>query len=174
MFFLCDFFKLVFSNPRQFLQETKRFASVKDSSTFSALCDLLETFKKVFRIFFPQFSVFLKVFRWERCFFAVSGWEKNRFSILMRISSGIFWSCKIDQILKLSFYPWLSVRYCLFGFLLKSSKLSSQVTRCLRSTASPLCYIWCRKFSWLVLFKFEPDTSTICPVILLFPLTMLK
>ena len=45
-----------------------------------------------------------------------------------RIPLGIFWGCKIDEILTLlSFFPWLSVWYCLFGFLLKSSQFSSQV-----------------------------------------------
>ena len=46
----------------------------------------------------------------------------------MRIPSGIFWGCKIDEILTLlSFCPWLSVWYCLFGFLLKSSEPQLQV-----------------------------------------------
>ena len=51
VFFLCDFFKNLFSSkPPQFLQETKRFASVKNSSRFSALCDLPETFiEKIFQ-----------------------------------------------------------------------------------------------------------------------------
>ena len=36
-----------------------------------------------------------------------------------------FLSCEIDQIVTLlSLYPWMSVWYCLFGFLWKSSKLS--------------------------------------------------
>ena len=52
------FKKICFTEaPPQLLPETKRFARVKDSSRFSALCDLLETIS----IFFPQFS-FLKVF----------------------------------------------------------------------------------------------------------------
>ena len=48
-------------SPPHFLQETKRFASVKDSSTFSTLCDLPKTIKKFsknFENFFPQFSGF--------------------------------------------------------------------------------------------------------------------
>ena len=47
--------------PPQFLPETKRFAKVKDSSRFSALCDLPETIKSIFEKFrkkIPQFSVF--------------------------------------------------------------------------------------------------------------------
>ena len=51
--------------PPQFLPETKRFARVKDSSRFSALCDLPKTIKNIFekfRIFFSIFC-FLKVFR---------------------------------------------------------------------------------------------------------------
>ena len=60
VFFVCDFFKNLFHrSPPQFLPETKRFARVKDSSRFSALCDLLETIKNIFVfIFFLQFSVF--------------------------------------------------------------------------------------------------------------------
>ena len=59
VFFLCDFFEIRFHrSPPQFLQEAKRFAS----ETFSALCDLPETYiKKVFGKFrkkILQFSVF--------------------------------------------------------------------------------------------------------------------
>ena len=50
--------------------------------------------------------------------------EEKLFSSLMRIPSGIFWRCKIDEILTiLSFCPWFSVWYCLFGFLFKSSQV---------------------------------------------------
>ena len=35
----------------------------------------------------------------------------------MRIPSGIFWRCKIDEILTMSFYTWFSIWFCLFGFL---------------------------------------------------------
>ena len=131
MFFLCDFFKTRFHrSPPQFLQETKRFASVKDSSTFSALCDLPETFiKKILGKFRKIFSInfLLKVFRWERWVFAVSSWGIMIFET-SAYPFGYFWGCKIDEILALlSFYPWLSVWYVLFGFLLKSSQLFSQV-----------------------------------------------
>ena len=57
--FLFDFLKKLFHRffP-QFLPETKRFARVKNSSRFSALCDLPETIKKIFENLFPQLSVF--------------------------------------------------------------------------------------------------------------------
>ena len=61
-FFLCYFFLICFHrSPPQFLLKMKRFASIKDSSRFSALCDdLPETFfKKIFDFrFFPLFFCF--------------------------------------------------------------------------------------------------------------------
>ena len=49
-FFYATFFSNLFSSKPQFSLETKRFASIKHCSRFSALCDLLETFiKKIFR-----------------------------------------------------------------------------------------------------------------------------
>ena len=60
-FFLCYFFSNLFhrSPPPQFLLEMKRFASIKDCSRFSALCDLPETIKNIFENFFLNF-LFLK------------------------------------------------------------------------------------------------------------------
>ena len=60
----------------QFLQETKHFANVKDSSMFSALCDIPETFIKIFEKFFLQFSVFEKFSVRKNGFFAVSSWGR--------------------------------------------------------------------------------------------------
>ena len=49
VFFLCDFLKICFTEaPPQFLPEPKHFARVKDSSRFSALCDLPDTIKNIF------------------------------------------------------------------------------------------------------------------------------
>ena len=66
-FFYATFLKICFTEaPPQFLPETKRFARVKDSSRFSALCDLPETIKNFvekFRNFFSSIFCFLKVFR---------------------------------------------------------------------------------------------------------------
>ena len=65
-FCLCDFFSNFFSSkPPQFLPETKLFASIKDCSRFSPLCDLPETLiKKLFRkkyflnfLFFERFLI---------------------------------------------------------------------------------------------------------------------
>ena len=66
--------------PPQFLQETKRFARVKDSSRFSALCDLPETIKNF--EFFPSIS--------------------SRGRMVFEIYAypfGYFWRFKIDEIL---------------------------------------------------------------------------
>ena len=61
-FFYATFLKNCFTEaPPQFLPETKRFARVKDSSRFSALCDLPETIKNIFekiRNFFPSIFCF--------------------------------------------------------------------------------------------------------------------
>ena len=55
------------------------------------------------------------------------------FSRLTRIPSGIFWRCKIDEIL-ISFYLWFSVWYCLFGFLQKfASVCEARLRLCVNS-----------------------------------------
>ena len=110
-FFLCDFFvKICFTEaPPQFLPETKRFARVKDSSRFSALCDLPETSKRIFENFFPQFSVF-KGFSLRKMGFCCFQLGKNGFRDLC-VSFRVFFGavyCKIDEIL-MSFYPWFSL-----------------------------------------------------------------
>ena len=85
VFFLCGFFKFYFHrSPPQFSQETKLFTRVKESSTFSALCDLPETFfKKIFENFRNFFLIFVswKIFRWEWWFFCCFqlGLGKNGF-----------------------------------------------------------------------------------------------
>ena len=114
-FFLCYFF-LMFSSkpPPQFLLKMKRFASIKGCSRFSALCDLPETFfKKFFEKFriFPYFSVFFfkKCFRLRKMDFLLFPVGKEWFSRFMRIPSGSFWRCTIDEILTMSFYTWFSV-----------------------------------------------------------------
>ena len=70
VFFICDFFNFFSSKSTpQFLPKMKRFATVKDSSRFSALCDFKKfagDLQKIFRTyfgkisknFFLQFSVF--------------------------------------------------------------------------------------------------------------------
>ena len=55
------------------------------------------------------FSVFMKCFRLRKIFLLFPVGEEW-FSRFMRIPSGIFWRCKIDEILTImSFYPWFSV-----------------------------------------------------------------
>ena len=55
--------------------------------------------------------------------------KSNNFCLEIRFSHpfGIFW-CKIDEILTImSFYPWLSVWHCLFGFLQKFATFFASV-----------------------------------------------
>ena len=86
------FKKIVFTEaPPQFLRETKRFASVKDSSRFSALCDLPETIKK----FFLNFVFFLKGFPLRKMGFLLFPVMEEWFSRCMRIPSGIFGAVKL-------------------------------------------------------------------------------
>ena len=101
--------------PSQILLETKRFASIKDSSGFSGLCDLQETFiKNFFRKFRKNFFLnflFFERFSVENMGFLLFPVREKWFSSLMRIPRGIFWRCKIDEILTiLSFYPWFSLQ----------------------------------------------------------------
>ena len=81
-FFYATFLKICFTEaPPQFLPETKRFARVKDSSRFSALCDLPETIRNIFekfRIFFLNF-VFQRFFVEKDGFFAVFSWGRMVF-----------------------------------------------------------------------------------------------
>ena len=91
--------KFVFISAPQFLPETKRFASVKDSSRFSALCDLPEAIKKISH--FSHFLFFFKKkgFSLRKMGFLLFSVRQKWFSRLMRIPSGTFWRCEIDEIL---------------------------------------------------------------------------
>ena len=109
--FLCDFFSNLFpSMPPQFLLETKRFASIKDCSRFSALCDSLETFlekifQKNFKNFFSVIFCFLNVFGLERWVFCCFQLGKNGFQGLCVSLRVFFWRCKIDEILTTFLLP---------------------------------------------------------------------
>ena len=140
------FFKICFTEaPPQFLPDTRSFARVKDSSRFSPLCDLPETIKNIFEKFFSSFFCF---FFKERWFFAVFSWGRMVLETYA-YPFGYFWRFKIDEIL------------C--PFTLGSSYdiaylVSSKVRKCLRSTASPLCYSSTRPFflmNVLVPFNFN-------------------
>ena len=104
-FFYATFLTFVFTEaPAQFLQETKRFAR----GLLKAL-RLTGDHQKCFRKILNFFFYFLfKVFRRERMGFSLFSVGEEWFSRLTRIPSGIFWRCKIDEIL-ISFYPWFSV-----------------------------------------------------------------
>ena len=73
------FWKFVFIEalPPQFLLETKRFASIDDSSRVSAVCDLLSS-EKV-RKKFPQISFFERFSVEKDGFFAVFSWGRMVF-----------------------------------------------------------------------------------------------
>ena len=96
VFFICDFFIFFFIEvPPQFLPKMKRFATLKDSSRFSALCDfkkiagnLQKNFRKYFgkifeknsKKFFPSiFCLFLRFSVEEDGFFAVFSWGRMVF-----------------------------------------------------------------------------------------------
>ena len=91
VFFLCDFFSNLFSSkPPQFLLETKRFASIKHCSRFSALCDLPETFIiKFSKILFLNFLIF-KGLRLRKMGFLLFPVGEELFSRFMVILSGFF------------------------------------------------------------------------------------
>ena len=99
-------------------------------------------FSKNFEIFF---YFLFKVFGWERMSFLLFLVGEEWFSRLTRIPSGIFWRCKIDEIL-ISFYLWFSVWNCLFGFL---QKFASVCEARLRLCVWLLCWLncWLRPFS---------------------------
>ena len=99
-FFYATFFSNLFSSKPQFLLETKRFASIKHCSRFSALCDLPETFiKKIFQKIpkkkFPQFSVFFKGLRLRKMGFLLFPFGEELFSRFMGIPSGFFGAVKL-------------------------------------------------------------------------------
>ena len=99
-FFQCHFFLICFHrSSSQFLLETKRFASIKDSSRFSALCDLPQTFLNF---------LFLKGFPLRKMAFPVSCWGRMVFKTYA-YPFGSFWRCKSGEILTMLFYPWFSV-----------------------------------------------------------------
>ena len=111
----------------------KRFANIKDCSRFSALCDIPETFFTNFFQKFRIFSLFFCFFFQKKCFrfrkmgFLLLPVGDEWFSRFMRIPSGIFWRCKIGEILTKSFYTWFSVWFCLFGFLQKLATFCASV-----------------------------------------------
>ena len=53
--------------------------------------------------------LFLKMFPVEKDGFLLFPVGVEWFSRFMRIPLGIFWRCKIDEILTMSFYTWFSV-----------------------------------------------------------------
>ena len=114
VFSMWHFSELLLSNPPQGLLETKRFGCITIVFlSFSALCDLPETFIKTFFWNFekqlPQFFVFPK--------FAVG--EKVVFESYAYTLGVIYWHCKIDELStkvfccifeNLHFEPWMTRR----------------------------------------------------------------
>ena len=74
------------------------------------------------------FLIFLekKMFPVDKDVFLLLPVGEEWFSRFMRIPSGIFWCCKIDEILTMSFYTWFFVWFCLF-LVFFSSQPSAQV-----------------------------------------------
>ena len=87
--------------------------------------------------FFSLFvCFFFKLFPVEKDgFFLLFPVGEEWFSRFMRIPSGIFWRCKIDEILTVILH--LVLRMILLIWF--SSKVRNLLRKCLRSTASPLC-----------------------------------
>ena len=127
-FFLICFYR---SSP-QFLLETKRFASIKNCSRFSALCDLPENFSlKIFRKvtnFILIFCFFLMFLVQKDGFFCCFQLKKNGFRDLCVSLRVFFWRFKVDEILTIiSFYACLSVWFFLFGFIQKFATFFASV-----------------------------------------------
>ena len=98
-FFYATFFLICFHRSPQFLLETKRFASIKHCSRFSALCDLPETFiKKIFEKFRKVFSsifCFFEGLRLRKMGFLLFPVAEELFSRFMGIPSGFFGAVKL-------------------------------------------------------------------------------
>ena len=138
-FFYATFLNFVFTEaPAQFLQETKRFAR----GLLKALRltgDHQKCFRKILKFFSSIFCLRFSVEK-EWCFLLFSVGEEW-FSRLTRIPSGIFWRCKIDEIL-ISFYPWFSVWNCLFGFLQKfASVCEARLRLCVKKCLPVDCIV---------------------------------
>ena len=96
-FFYATFFLFSFHRST-FLLETKRFASIKECSRFSALCDLSDTFIKIFfEIFIPNFVIF-QCFRFRKVGFLLFPVGEEWFSRFMRFPSGIFGAVKLIKL----------------------------------------------------------------------------
>ena len=139
IFFLCDFFSDFFSSkPPQFLPETKRFASIKDCSRFSPLCDLPETLiLKLFRkkyflnfLFFERFLIEKVVFF---CCFHLEKYGFRDLCVSLRVFFGAVNLIKFQQchFTLGSLYDVADVVFL---------KVRNFLRKCLRSTASPLLH----------------------------------
>ena len=71
--------------------------------------NILEKFRKIFEKKFSFNFLFFKGFPLRKMGFLLFSVGEEWFSRLMPIPSGIFWRCKIDEILTYSFYPWFYV-----------------------------------------------------------------
>ena len=118
VFFYATFFKICFTEaPSQFLPETKRFARVKDSKVTMRLTGDHQKY-------FPQFSVFLKRFFFEKDgFFAVFSWGRMVFETCA-YPFGYFLALYIVKLMKL-YCPFTLGSPCDIAYLvfIKSSQL---------------------------------------------------
>ena len=110
-FFLCDFFSNPFSSkPPSIFTRNETFCEhkglLKAVGTIRLTGDLHQKIFEKFSLIF----CFLKCFRLRKMFFLLFPVGEEWFLRFMRIPSGIFWRCKIDEVLTImSFYPWFSV-----------------------------------------------------------------
>ena len=121
------FFYFVFIEVLSIFTRNETFCEhkglLKVFGTMRLTGELHKKFEK-FQIFLLlNFLFFQKCFRLRKMGFLLFPVEEEWFSRFMRIPSGIFWRCKIEEILTIiSFYSWFSygslgsLVYSLFGF----------------------------------------------------------
>ena len=116
-----------------------------------------KNFRKISKSFFPNFLFFLRFTVEKDGFSVVSSWRRIVFEIY-GYPFGIFWRCKIDEILTImSFYPWLSVWYCSFGFLQKLATFFSSVCEARLRLCVDIAPTW----GVLVLFFLQTTSLTL-------------
>ena len=118
----------------------KRFASIKNCSRFSALCNLPQTFfKKIFKKFRNFIHIFLflflKCFRLREKSFCCSQLGKNGFRDLCVSLRVFFGAEKLMNFQQGHFTLGSPYDFAHLVFF----KVRNLLRKCLRSTASPLC-----------------------------------
>ena len=108
VFFCYFFFKKCFHrSPSLIFTRSETFCERKGLFKVFGTMRLTGELQKKIRIF-HTFLGFFKGFPLRKMFFLLFPVGEEWFSRLMRILSGLFWRCKINEII-MSFYPWFSV-----------------------------------------------------------------